>query len=250
MTVQATAQAASSWASSYVASVRARIDAGLPAFDVVKPDQGPQVAAPPATDGTGHDRDWLDGVTPDRPTAAISTILTNVTESITGHRDERLGRAEQQVLLAGYQFAQAGLNYAARGTGIIATGSSVLGKILPLAGIAGGIGQIWQGWNELQSHDDGLLSVFGSRTARSGIVNVIASALSFVPGFGTAIGAAVTRLVGAANEMDAFSFLDKPTQSVESKGEAVARKVHVLDETPTVRYDHTDRNGNPVVDDA
>lgn len=205
------------------------------------PDNGYVRAAPMATKGTGHDRALLDGVTLDRPTEMVSTTLTNVVERITGTRDERTGRALSQTLLAGYQFVQAGLHAAARGSGIVATGSSVLGKVLPTLGVASGVAQVWKGWNELESHDGGPLAILGSRTGRSGLLNVLAGALAFVPGVGTAIGGALTRMVAAANELDMFSFLDAPTRSVEEQGYAVARRVHLLDETPTDPYDRTRR---------
>jgi hypothetical protein len=220
------------------------MDAGLPAFQL-KPDNGPVREAPLATRGTGHDRALLDGVTFDRPTEMVSTTLTNFVERVTGTRDERSGRALSQTLLAGYQFVQAGLHAAARGSGVIATGSSVLGKVLPALGVASGAAQVWKGWNELESHDAGPLSILGSRTGRSGLLNVLAGALAFVPGVGTAIGGAVTRLVAAANELDAFSFLDAPTRSVEEQGYDVARRVHVLDETPLDPYDRTRRSDRP-----
>lgn len=241
-----TAQGVNAWAKAYVDRVRGRIADGQPAFSFVKPDQGPYVAAPDATEGTGRDRDWFDGVTIERPAEMIPTFLTNVVESLTGTRDARTGRALTQVGLAGYQFIQAGLHHAAQGQGIIAAGSSVLGKVLPAIGVASGAAQVWRGWNELQSHEDGLLSILGSRTGRTGLLNVVAGALAFVPGFGTAIGGALTRLVAAANEMDMFSFLDAPTVSVESKGYDVAKRVHIFDRTPTDPYDRTRRDGTVV----
>lgn len=238
-------QGVNSWAQAYVARARERVAAGLPAFEL-PPDQGPRRAAPAPTSGTGNDRDWLDGITLDRPTEVVPTVLTNIVESITGSRDERSGRALSQVLLAGYQFAQAGIHHAARGQGIVATGSSVLGKVLPTIGVVAGAMQVWKGWNELEDTSGGPLAIIGSRTGRSGLLNVLAGALAFVPGFGTAIGGAVTRLAAAANEMDAFSFLDAPTRSVEEQGEDVAGRVHVFDETPTNPYDRTRRDGTPV----
>jgi len=218
------------------------MDAGLPAFER-SPNAPAPTAAPPASRGTGHDRALLDGVTLDRPTEMVSTALTNLVERVTGERDGRSGRALTQVLLAGYQFVQAGLHHAAAGKGIVATGSSVLGKVLPALGVASGAMQVWKGWSELESHDGGPLAILGSRTGRSGVLNVIAGALAFVPGFGTALGGAVTRLVAAANEMDVFSFLDAPTRSVEEQGAAVAQRVHPLDETPLNPYDRTRRDG-------
>lgn len=237
----------SAWASTYVDSVRARVDAGLPAFDR-KPDQGPVTPPPPASRGTGHDRAPLDGVTLDRPTDIVPTALTNVVERLTGTRDERDGRALMQVGLAGYQFVQAGLHHVAAGKGIVATGSSVLGKVLPTIGVVSGVAQVWRGWNELESHDGGPLAILGSRTGRSGLLNIVAGALAFVPGVGTAIGGAMTRLVAAANELDAFSFLDAPTQRVEDQGFRVAKRVHLLDETPLDPYDRTRRDGTPRVE--
>jgi hypothetical protein len=232
----------SAWASAYVANVRARIDAGLPAFER-KPDQGPAAPPPPATRGTGFDRAPLDGVTLDRPTDIVPTMLTNIVEGLTGTRDERDGRALMQVGLAGYQFVQAGMHHVARGNGIVATSSSALGKILPTIGVVSGAAQVWKGWNELEDHDGGPLAILGSRTGRSGLLNIVAGALAFVPGVGTAIGGAVTRLAAAANELDAFSFLDAPTRRVEEQGAAVAKRVHLLDETPLDPYDRTKRDG-------
>lgn len=239
-----TQQGVTTWAQAFVDRARARIDAGLPAFRL-PPDQGPHRAAPDPSAGVGHGRDWLDGVTLDRPTEAVPTALTNVVESMSGRRDERHGRALSQVLLAGYQFAQAGLHHAARGQGVLATGSSMLGKLLPTAGVALGVAQVWRGWNELEDTSGGPLAILGSRTGRSGLLNVVAGALAFVPGVGTAIGGALTRLGAAANEMDAFRFLDAPTRSVEEQGRDVARRVHLLDETPLDPYDRTRRDGTP-----
>lgn len=158
----------------------------------------------------GYQRDWLDGATIDKPWEMVPTVLTNIVESLTGKRDERTGRALSQVGLAGYQFAQAGLHHAARGQGFIAAGSSVLGKVLPAIGVAAGVAQVIKGWSELEDTSAGPLSILGSRTGRSGVLNVVAGALAFIPGVGTAVGGAITRLVAAANEMDAFSFLDAP----------------------------------------
>lgn len=217
----------------------------MPAFEL-PPDQGPRREAPAPSRGVGHHRDWLDGVTLDRPTEAVPTMFTNVVESVTGARDERHGRALTQLVLAGYQLGQAGLHRAARGHGVVATGSSVLGKLLPTAGVALGVAQVWKGWNELEDTSGGPLSILGSRTGRSGLLNVVAGALAFVPGVGTAVGGVLTRLVAAANELDAFRFLDAPTRSVEAQGHAVARRVHVLDETPLDPYDRTRRDGTPV----
>jgi hypothetical protein len=211
-----------------IAATQATQQAGVVAAATVQPA---------ASAGTGHDRALLDGVTIDRPFEAIPTILTNVVEHITGTRDERTGRALSQVGSAASQFIQAGLRLAARGEGVIAAGSSLLGKILPLAGVAAGVAQVWKGWNELDSHADGLLSVIHSRTARTGLLDIAASAMLFIPGIGSAIGGAVLHLGAAANEMDMFHALDWSTQRVEAQGSAVAEKVHVLDATPTVTYD-------------
>lgn len=231
----------SAWAEALVTRARERAAAGLPAFELPPPtrDEGP---APTATVGTGHERALLDGVTWDRPTDVIPTLLTNLVEQVTGERDERSGRAISQVLLAGQQLVQAGLRHAADGKGIIATGSSVLGKVLPTIGIVSGAMQVWKGWNELESHDGGPLSIIGSRTARTGLINILAGALLFVPGVGAALSGAATRLVAAANELDAFQSLDAPSRRVEEHGLAVARRVHFLDETPLDPYDRTRRD--------
>lgn len=203
------------------------------------PERSAMLAATPAptpTDGVGHERAWLDGVTLDRPFSVIPTVLTNVVESLTGERDDRVGSSLSQVLLAGQQLVQAGLRHASAGTGIVATGSSVLGKLLPIAGVASGIAQVWQGWNELEDPSSPL-DVVRSRTARTGLLTVAASGLLFVPGVGTALAGAATRLVAAANELDMFSFLDAPARPVEEQGRDVAARVHLLDRTPLDPYD-------------
>lgn len=229
------------WAHDLVRDARARADAGLPMWALPAPST-PQGPAPTASVGTGHERALLDGVTLDRPLEMIPTALTNLVERLTGTRDDRSGRALTQVLLAGQQLVQAGLRSAAKGNGVIATGSSFLGKVLPVVGIVSGAMNVWRGWNELESHDGGPLAILGSRTGRTGLLNILAGALLFVPGVGTALAGAATRLIGAANELDAFSFLDAPTKPVEQQGEAVAHRVHPLDETPTVAHDRTVRH--------
>lgn len=213
------------------ASAFARLQASLPA------PANPEHPAPDPTAGTGFDRAPLDGIALDRPFDMVPTILTNVVESLTGERDERSGRAISQILLAGQQLLQAGLRHAANGTGAIATGSSILGKVLPVIGIGSGLAQVWRGWNELESHDGGPLALLGSRTARTGMLQVLAGGLLFVPGVGPALAGAATRLLAAANEFDAFSFLDAPTTTLEDQGDDVAARVHVLDRTPTDPYD-------------
>ncbi|MCW2973024.1 MAG: hypothetical protein JWN72_1297 [Thermoleophilia bacterium] len=234
--VQAAQQGgAAAWATDLAARSQQRIAAGLP--DLTAPSPVAEGPAPTPTKGTGHDRAFLDGVTIDRPFEAVSTILTNVVEHVTGYRDERTGRALSQLGLAGQQLVQAGLRSASRGSGVIAASSSVLGKVLPLVGVASGLGQVWQGWNELESHEDGLLSIIHSRTGRTGLLQVAASALLFVPGFGTAIAGAVMRVAAAANEMDMFQSLDWKTVRVEKQGADVAEKVHIFDATPTVAHD-------------
>ena len=40
---------------------------------------------------------------------------------------------------------------------------------------------------------------------------------------------------------DAFHALDAPTKRVEEQGVDVAKRVHLLDETPTVAHDRTPR---------
>ncbi|MBC7461509.1 MAG: hypothetical protein H7287_09115 [Thermoleophilia bacterium] len=236
MQVQATQQTgAVAWAANLAARSQQRVAAGLP--DLTAPSAIAEGPAPVPTAGTGHDRNLLDGVTLDRPFEIVSTALTNLVEHVTGARDERTGRALTQIGLAGQQLIQAGLRSAARGSGVIAAGSSVLGKVLPLVGIASGVGQVWEGWNELTSHEEGLLSIVHSRTARTGLLQVAASAFLFVPGVGTAISGAVLRVAAAANEMDMFSSLDWKTRRVEEQGVDVAEKVHIFDATPTVAHD-------------
>lgn len=226
------------WATALAQRAQERVAAGLPALPAASTPQGP---APTPTVGTGRQRALLDGVTLDRPLEMVPTALTNFVERVSGERDERSGRSLTQLLLAGYQLVQAGLRSASQGTGVVAAGSSVLSKVLPVVGIASGAMQVWKGWNELESHDGGPLALLGSRSARSGLLNILAGALLFVPGVGTALGGAATRIVAAANELDAFSFLDAPTRRVEEQGEAVARRVYLLDETPTNPFDRTKR---------
>jgi hypothetical protein len=222
------------------ARARAAAGAGLDATGATAAGGGP-VAAPAPTEGTGHDRDVLDGVTWNRPFEVMPTLLTNLVEKVTGERDDRMGRAISQVLLAGLNVVQAGLRSAAQGTGAVAVGSSVLGKVLPVIGIGSGVMQVWKGWNELQSHDGGPLSLIGSRTARTGMLQVLAGALMFIPGVGPLLGSAGMRMVAAANELDAFHSLDAPTRKVEEAGAHVARTVHVFDQTPTDPFDRTRR---------
>jgi hypothetical protein len=224
------------WAKDLVERTRTRVALGLPDLQLPPPSM-PEGPAPTPTKGTGHDRAPLDGITLDRPIDAIPTFLTNLVERETGVRDERSGRAIGQVLLAGQQLVQAGLRSAAAGNGVVATGSSALGKVLPTIGIGAGMMQVWKGWNELQSHEDGVFSLIHSRTARTGMLQTLASALLFVPGVGSAIGGAVLRLGAAANEMDAFSSLDWQTLRVEDQGAKIARRVHVFDRTPTDAHD-------------
>jgi hypothetical protein len=202
----------------------------------------PQTPAPTPTVGVGHERALLDGVTLDRPFEMVPTLLTNVVERVTGERDDRTGRSLSQLLLAGQQIVQAGLRHAAAGQGIVATGSSVLGKVLPVIGIASGAMQVWKGWNELQDHSDGPLALIHSRTARTGLLDILAGSLLFVPGVGSALGGAATRIAAAANELDAFAFLDAPSTRVEDQGADVAGRVYLLDETPTNPYDRTKRS--------
>ncbi|MCW2962017.1 MAG: hypothetical protein JWM90_2404 [Thermoleophilia bacterium] len=201
----------------------------------------PERAAPVATKGVGHDRALLDGLTLDRPLEIVPNFLTNLVERITGERDERSGKAMTQVLLAGQQLLQAGLRHVASGKGIIAAGSNVLGKVLPVLSIASGVAQVWQGWNELDSHEDGLFSIIHSRTGRTGVLQVIAGALLFIPGVGPALAGAATRFVSAANELDAFKALDWKSTPLEQQGAERARRIHWFDETPTVAYDRTPR---------
>lgn len=235
--VQASQPAGSfAWTKDLVERARNRVALGLPSLQLGPPSM-PEGPAPTPTRGTGYDRAPLDGITLDRPLDAAPTFLTNLVEHATGIRDERSGRALGQVALAGQQLVQAGLHSAAAGKGVIAAGSSVLGKVLPTIGVGAGLLQVWKGWNELQSHDEGIFSLIHSRTARTGILQTIASALLFVPGFGTAIGGAALRIGAAANEMDAFSSLDWKTVRVEDQGERIARRVHVLDRTPTDAHD-------------
>ncbi|MEO6867362.1 MAG: hypothetical protein ABI200_05020 [Gaiellales bacterium] len=193
-------------------------------------------APPPPTKGVGKDRALLDGVTLDRPFGAVSTIITNAIEHLTGYRDERLGAGTQQVLLAGTQLVQATLRHAAQGKGIVAESSSVLGKILPVAGIVSGIAQVWQGWHELD-HPTSPLDILGSRTARTGLLSIAASSMLFIPGVGSALGGALMRIAAGANELDLFHSLDLPSHSLEQGPGAVAAKAHPFDRTPTNPYD-------------
>jgi len=169
-----------------------------------------------------------------------------VAESISGTRDPRVGRSLAQILLAGQQIIQAGLRSMAKGNGAIAAGSSVLGKVLPMLSVASGSAQIWRGWNELQSHEGGPLSLIHSKTARTGMLQVLAGAMLFVPGVGPALGGAISRIGAAANEMDMFKSLDWATVPIEQRGTTVARIAHPFDKTPTNATDaHTNDPGDP-----
>jgi hypothetical protein len=185
------------------------------------------------------DRPLSDGVTIDRPMEIVPTFLTNVAERITGEHDPRVGKALTNVLLAGERLITAGLRSAGNGTGAVAAGSSLLSKALPLFSIATGAVQIWKGWNELQSHDDGVVSIIHSKTGRTGLLQVLAGVLLFVPGVGPVLGGALTRLATAANEMDMFSDLDWPSVPVEQTNEKLAQRLHPFDETPTIAHDRT-----------
>lgn len=178
----------------------------------------------------------FDGVTLTRPFEAVPTILTNVIENLTGVHDPRYGLATANVIMAGERLLTAHLKRVGQGSGVIATGSSVLGKILPLVSIGAGAMQVWQGWNELQSHDEGVLSVIHSKKARSGLLQIASGALLFVPGIGAILGGAATRLAVAANEMDVFKSLDWPTAPIAST--TMARVLHPLDRTPHNPQDH------------
>lgn len=215
------------------------------------PQLGPQSAAPAPAPARGSpstargstaaavdgEHEIWDGISADRPLEIVPTVLTNAIENLTGTRDERYGKALTHVLLASERFVQAGLRHASRGNGVVATGSSVLGKVLPTLSIGMGAFQVWKGWNELQSHDDGPLSIIHSKTARSGMFQVAAGALLFIPGVGPAIGGALMRLGAAANEMDELSFLDWPTVSADQQGGRIAKVVHPFDRTPAVPGD-------------
>lgn len=230
------------WATQLTAQARARAAQGLPVMALPAPST-PQGPAPEASVGVGRHRALSDGVTLDRPFEMLPTFFTNVLERVTGERDERGGKAVTQLLLAGQQLLQAGLRSVASGTGAVAAGSSVLGKVLPVVGVASGVVQIRKGWTELGERANDPTDLIHSRTARTGVLQVLAGALLFVPGVGTALSGAATRLVAAANELDAFRSLDWPTTRVEEQGAAVAARVHPLDETPTDPHDRTARQG-------
>lgn len=218
----------SAWASTVLAQARARSVAGQSLIPAPTRPQGP---APAPTVGFGHDRALLDGVSSDQPLDMIPAFFTNVVEKFTGSRDERSGKALGQILLAGTQLVQAGLRAASHGSGVVAAGSSILGKVLPIVSIGSGAIQIWKGWNELESHADGPLSIIHSRTGRTGLIQVLAGALLFLPGVGTALGGAALRLVAAANELDAFASLDQPTQA-DTVAAAAAATSAALTPTP------------------
>jgi hypothetical protein len=175
----------------------------------------------------------LDGVTLSRPLEAIQTVIDNAAADLTGHQDRRVGPAVSQLLLGGQQFVVAGLRALAKGRGVVAEGSSLLSKVLPTLGIASGAWEVWKGWNELQSHSQGPLSIIHSREGRTGLMDIAASSLMFVPGVGTALGAAILRLGASANEMDMFHKLDWAQVPIEARGSKDARIAHPLDSTPT-----------------
>jgi hypothetical protein len=165
----------------------------------------PATAYPPAPAGPP---DLLDGVSIKQPLDMSSTVLNNAAERGLGYRDERIGHAASQLLLAGVQVVQAGARYMARGNGVVATGSSVLGKVLPTLSMGAGAYQVYQGWKEIEAKGGNVTDLIHSREARTGMLQTAAGALLFIPGIGTAVGGAGLHLLAAANEMDMFSFLD------------------------------------------
>jgi hypothetical protein len=144
------------------------------------------------------------------PLDVVPDVLTNIVEQVTGDHDPRVGRALTQVLLAGERFARAGLRSAAQGKGLIATGSSALGTLLPFVSIGVGVSQVVRGWSELSPHQRDVAGIIQSKVMRTGMLQVLAGALLFVPGVGGALSGAGARLAAAANEMDWFDFLDAP----------------------------------------
>lgn len=154
----------------------------------------------------------FDGLDNLNPFEMVPAILSNVAERVTGVHDPRVGRAASQLLLASERLVEAGLRSMAQGTGVLAKGSSVLGKVLPIVSISLGAAQVWKGWNELSSHQEGALSIIHSKTGRTGLMQVLAGALLFVPGVGGALSGSFARVAAAANEMDYFSALDWPTR--------------------------------------
>ena len=228
------------------ATSNTRVLAGLPmatAPRVPLPTGAPvtTVARVEATGGAvagDKNRGLLDGVTLNRPLDVIPNFITNMYERSTGKRDPRVGLAGSHLLIAGERFVLAGLRHASEGEGLIAKGSSFLGKVLPMFNIGFGGFEMVKGWNELQSHDDGILGLIHSKEARSGLLQVLAGASMLVPGVGGAVAAGILMVGAAANDLDAFKFLDRPTIPVEDvQGSKLARVAHPFDRTPGNPYD-------------
>lgn len=175
--------------------------------------------------------DLFDGVSLDRPLEMFPTFVGNLYHAVTGKDDPRMGKAITEVVLAGERLVTGGLRGIGNGNGVIAAGSGFLGRALPALGMGLGMMDVWKGWNELSSHEGGPLALMGSKTARSGLLGTFASATLFVPGPIPMIAGIGARLLAAANELDAFDFLDKPTRDVEADPRT-ARVLHPLDDTP------------------
>jgi hypothetical protein len=174
------------------------------------------------------------------------TLMGNIYTHFTGKEDPRMGKALTEVVLAGERLVTGGLRGIGNGSGAIAASSGILGRALPALGMGLSALDIWKGWHELKSHEGGPLSLLGSKTARSGLLGMVASATLFVPGVGPMVAGIGSRLLAAANELDAFSFLDKPTNDpIDERDPRKAKLLHPFDRTPTVS---TDRDPSRVRD--
>ena len=212
-------------------------DGALPHLATGAPQAAATAAPAPTSESDDSDGGLTRGLSWSRPLDAIPTLITNVAEDLTGERDERIGRAGASVLLAGERLLRAGMRALGHGTGAVAAGSNLLRTVLPIAGMGYGAVQVWEGWKELQSHEDGPLSIIHSKRGRTGLMSMAASAMWFVPGVGGALAGAALRLGTAANEMDVFKSMDWQTVEVESSDPRAARIVHPFDPTPANPYD-------------
>lgn len=221
----------------------------LPANPYGQPPDATTSAGLSATGGSASQASSngiLEGITIDRPLEMFPTLMGNIYTHFTGKEDPRMGKALTEVALAGERLVTGSLRGIGNGTGAIAAGSGILGRALPTLGIGLSALDVWKGWHELKSHEGGPLSLLGSKTARSGLLGMFASASLFVPGAGPMISGIGARLLAAANELDAFSFLDKPTtEPLDERDPNKAKLLHPFDSTPTVS---TDRDPSRVRD--
>lgn len=154
------------------------------------------------------ERSLWTGVSLRRPFSITSTLITNAHEMITGERDERVGKAGNQIGLAGMLGIQTLLRAeAAQGIGILAKGARIGQYALPAITVGTGLWAAYRGASELEPFDSPL-DVFASRSARTGLLEAATGVLLMRPGIASGVLGTTLRTTAAANELDAFSVLD------------------------------------------